>query len=650
MGVRVYQLAKELGFSSKELIEKLQGLHVDVKGHMSVLDEETTELIRHEIESTKTATPKIKSEKAAPDKIIKIKFPISVKDLAVKLQVSVNDLIKKLMSFKILANINQVLDEDTLNSIAAKLGVSFERELTEEEALISSHLKGEEKNLVLRSPVVTLMGHVDHGKTSLLDVIRKSKVADKESGGITQHIGAYKVGVLGKTITFLDTPGHEAFTAMRVRGANITDIVIIVVAADDGIMPQTIEAINHAKAANVSMVIAVNKMDAPGADIDNVRRQLAEMDLTCEEWGGKTIVVGVSAKKGTGIEHLLEMILLESEMLELRADPNRPAKGIIIESKLLKESGPAATVLVQNGTLRLGDVFVCGLTCGKIKAMINDRGERVQDAGPATPVEILGLSGVPQVGDTFYVVEDEKKAKEISQKKTETEREQKLIPTQRVSLDQLFQSAQEGQCKELKIILKADVQGSLEALCNSLKELATKDITVKIIHAQVGNINDSDIMLAVASNAVVIGFHVAIDNKAKDEAEKKNIDVRLYRIIYEVINDVRLSMEGLLEPTIKETFLGRAKVLEVFKISNYGTIAGCMIVKGKFIRTAELIRLFRAEQCMYEGKLSSLKRYKDDVKEVGEGLECGIGLDKFMAIQQDDIIECYQIEKIAGRL
>ncbi|MBU4305531.1 MAG: translation initiation factor IF-2 [Candidatus Omnitrophica bacterium] len=657
MGIRVYELAKELGFSSKGLVQKLNELHVSVKGHMSSLDEDTAELVRHELAGEAKKAAPVKAPKTAkpPEKIVEMKvvtgkLPLSVKDISVKLQLSANDLIKKLMNLGIMASINYSLDEEMVNKISSLLGFRFEKELSDEEVLLVKHRREDAKNLMPRPPVVTLMGHVDHGKTSLLDVIRSSNITQKESGGITQHIGAYEVALPKGRITFFDTPGHEAFTAMRARGANITDIVIIVVAADDGIMPQTVEAINHAKAANVPIVVAINKIDLPGANIDNVRRQLAEIDLNCEEWGGKTITVPVSAKKGTGVERLLEMLVLEAELLELRANPTALARGAIIESKISKGSGPTATILVQNGTLRIGDVFVCGVTFGKVRSMVNDLGQRLNAAGPSVPVEISGLAQVPQVGDVLYVVEDERKAKELSGQKNEALRKAKLIPAQRVSLEQLFLQAQEGQLKELNLIIKADVHGSLEALISSLKELGTKDIAVKIIHAQVGSINESDVMLAIASDAVILGFHVTIDAQAKDTAEKKNVDVRMYRIIYEAINDVRLSMEGLLAPTIRETFIGRAKVLQPFKVSNVGTIAGSVVVKGKFVRTAEKVRLFRAEQCLFEGKLASLKRHKDDVKEVSEGMECGIGLDKFMSIEPDDIIECYHIEKIARKL
>lgn len=676
MGVRVYELAKEFGLSSKEMMLKLKKLHVAVKGHMSAIDDDTAELVRQAMVPSsskkekapiarKTATGKkapierkkketkkdSKKEEKKPElKTVTAQVPLTVKELSAKLQVSSPDIIKKLMNLKVMATVNQSLDKDTLDLICLEFGYAFVKELNAEEKLLIKHTYTDDKAKHPRPAVVTLMGHVDHGKTSLLDVIRKSNITNKEAGGITQHIGAYEVSLEKGSITFLDTPGHQAFTAMRARGANITDIVIIVVAADDGIMPQTVEAINHAKAAKVPIVVAINKMDVRGADIDNVKRQLAEIELTPEDWGGTTIALPVSAKDGTGVDQLLEMLILESEMLELKANEDDLARGVIIESKLSKGSGPTATILVQNGTLKVGDIFVCGNTFGKIRSMLNDTKKRLTQAGPSVPVEISGLSQIPQVGDEFFVVEDEKKAKEICANKSEVQRQQRLMPAQRATLEQVFEQALAGKIKELLLIIKADVQGSLEALSNSLEELSTDDIRVRIIHSQVGSIKDSDVMLAIASKAIIIGFHVGVELNAAETAEKKGVDIRLYRIIYEAINEVRLSMEGLLEPTIRETFLGRAKVLEIFNVSKVGKIAGSTVVKGKFIRAADLVRIFRDDQCVYEGKLDSLKRYKDDVKEVGEGLECGIGIDKFSSIAADDIIECYRIEKIARKL
>ncbi len=650
MSIRVYELAKSLGVTSKELIAELSSLNIPVKGHMSVLDEDTAEIIRHELQEKQNRLAAVKEEKAKAERtVIHVQFPLSVKELAVKIQKSTTEVIKQLMKMKVMANINQNLNDEVSKSLAREYGYELEQEPTVEEQLLAAHRTEDSKNLLTRQPVVTLMGHVDHGKTSLLDAIRKSDLIAREAGGITQHIGAYEITVGNGKITFLDTPGHEAFTAMRARGANITDIVVLVVAADDGIMPQTVEAINHAKAAGVPIVVAINKIDLPGADLDKVKRQLSEIGLTSEDWGGSTITVPVSATRLTGVDHLLEMLLLETEMLELKADKTGPARGIVIESRMSRGSGPIASVLVTSGTLRLGDVLVCGDTYGKVRAMINDLGERVKEAGPAVPVEINGISQVPQIGDNFYVVDDEKKARELSQHKTDLRRDERMAPLQRVSLDQLFEKASQGEVKELKVILKADVQGSLEALGSSLEKLSTKDIKVRIIHFQVGAINESDVMLAAASDAVIIGFHVGIDSKARDTAEQQGIDIRLYRIIYEAINDVRLSLEGLLEPTLKEIFQGRAKVLQMFKVSNVGRIAGCQVVKGKMLRTGQ-VKVFRGDTVVHEGKIESLKRYKDDVREVSEGMECGISLERFSDLQPDDLIECYLIEKIARKL
>jgi len=652
MGIRVHELAKELGITSKELVQELLKLKVTVKGHMSSLDNDTAELIRHELKpaavSAAVASRPEPAPAAAANKM-RLKAPITVKELAGKLNLSVLELITLLMKSKVMASINQSLDMQIVQQVGAQLGYEIEPELTAEEKLLSKHGDEHSQNLVHRPPVVTFMGHVDHGKTSLLDVIRKTNVVAKESGGITQHIGAYVVKTPRGQITFFDTPGHEAFTQMRARGVTATDIVILVVAADDGIMPQTIEAIHHAQAGNVPIVVAINKMDVPGANLDRVKRQLSEHNLMCEDWGGKVIAVPVSAKKETGIDQLLEMILLESELLELKADPDMPARGVVIESKLSPGRGPTAAVLIQNGTLRIGDVVVCGLTNGRIRGMQNDLGQRQTEAGPSIPVEISGLDNVPQVGDTFYVVEDERQAREVCAAKSDALRLERLVPAQRMSLEHLFEQAKEGKVKELNIILKADVQGSLEALAGSLQKLATKDIQVKVIHSQVGTINESDVMLATASDAVIIGFHVTIDGAAREAADLRAIDIRLYRIIYEAINDVRMSMEGLLEPRLKETLIGRAKVLQVFKISNFGKIAGCEVVKGKMLRSG-VVRLFRNDERLYEGRFESLKRFKDDVKDVSEGMECGIALDKFSEYEPEDIIECYHIEKIARKL
>lgn len=582
-------------------------------------------------------------------KKLSVRLPITVKDLATKLNVKPNDIIMKLMKQKIMATINQALDEETANLIARDFGFQLERPPTPEEEILKSYEVVDKAKLVLRAPVVTLMGHVDHGKTSLLDVIRKSRQTEKEPGGITQHIGAYEVNVGKGHVTFLDTPGHEAFTAMRARGAQATDIVVLVVAADDGVMPQTIEAIDHARAASVPIVVALNKIDKSEADPDKVKKQLMQVGLMSEDWGGKTITVSVSAKTGQGINELLEMILLEAELLELKADPTRPAKGVVIEGKLSKGSGPIATVLVQAGTLKVGDIVIAGLQFGNIRAMINDLGHRVTEALPSKPVEILGLDGVPQAGDVFFVVQDEKLAKDIVARRQREAKAKKLQPIKRITLEDLSQQVKEGKVKELKLIVKADVQGSLEALTQSLNGLETKDIKLDIIHSGVGSVNESDVMLVAASNAIIIGFHVELTPEADEKAKLEKVDVRLYRIIYEAISDIKSAMEGLLEPHVEEVFVGRVEVRQVFKVSKAGTIAGSYVLKGKAIRGANC-RLMRDKTKVYEGKISSLKRFKDDVKEIAEGFECGVGLENFSDINVGDIVEIYEIRKTARKL
>lgn len=588
------------------------------------------------------------SEKVEPKRLA-VKLPITVKDLAAKLNLRPNDIIIKLMKHKIMATINQALDEETANLIAADFGFQLEHPPTPEEEILRSFEVVDKAKLIARAPVVTLMGHVDHGKTSLLDAIRKSRLAEKEAGGITQHIGAYEVAIGKGHVTFLDTPGHEAFTAMRARGAQATDIVILVVAADDGVMPQTIEAIDHARAAGVPIVVALNKIDKPAADADKVKKQLMQAGLMPEEWGGKTITVGVSAKTGQGIDELLEMLLLEAELLELKADPTGPAKGVVIEGRLSKGGGPIATILVQTGTLKVGDTVVAGLHYGRVRAMINDLGHRVGEALPSKPVEILGLEGVPQAGDIFFAVVDEKLAKDIATRRQQEAKAKELQPVKRITLEDLSQQVKEGKIKELKLIVKADVQGSLEALTQSLDSLGTKDVKLDIIHSGIGSINESDVMLAAASNAIIIGFHVELTPEAEERAKSEKVDVRLYRIIYEAISDVRSAMEGLLEPHLEEVFLGRAEVRQAFKVSKVGTIAGCYVLKGKATRGASC-RLMRGKTKIYEGRISSLKRFKEDVKEVGEGFECGIGLESFNGIDSGDIIEIFEIRKTARKL
>ncbi len=658
MSIRVYNLAKELNLTSKELIEKLHGLKIDVKNHMSSLDDDTAILVKEELSAVTTKEQKeeerpiVEGAVSAPSdtlKILKIDLPITVKDLAVKLQVKPNELIKKLLVKKVLVTINQGIGEETANSIAEEFGYRIERLPSQEEAFLSGHEKDDVKKLKPRAPIVTFMGHVDHGKTSLLDMIRKTKVVDQEAGGITQHIGAYEVVLPKGKVTFLDTPGHAAFTAMRARGANVTDIVVLVVAADDGIMPQTIEAIDHARAANVPIIVAVNKIDKQNINIDKVKKQLTGHGLTSEDWGGKTITVGVSAKTGQGIDELLEMLLLEAELLELKADPDRPASGAVIEAELSKGKGPVATVLVSKGTLIVGDVIISGLNYGRIKAMLDDKGHRVKEAGPSKPVEILGLSGVPLAGEKFYVINDEKKVKDIvAARRLEADKKKLGEKTQKISLDDLYAKIKEGEVKELKIILKADVQGSLEAVKDSLEKLGTDEVRLSVIHGQVGNINESDIMLGSASNAVILGFHVDMTPEARVISKQEGVDVRIYNIIYEAVNDVKAAMEGMLEPILEETFLGRAEVREIFRVSRVGVVAGCFVSKGVISRNAA-VRLIREKEDIFKGKIISLRHVKDDIKEAKEGFECGISLG-FNDIKKGDIIEAVEIKKVARRL
>ncbi len=586
-------------------------------------------------------------------RILEIDTPISLKDLAIKIGVKPNELIVNLMERNVFATINQSLGDEIVTDLLKKYGIEFKKPPKLEDQAVTEHRELEEKqdvkHLTLRSPVVTFMGHVDHGKTSLLDFIRKTKVADKEKGGITQHIGAYEIKVKNGSVTFLDTPGHEAFTAMRARGANATDIVVLVVAADDGVMPQTKEALDHARAAGVQIVVALNKCDLPSANIDKVKGQLSQLGLSPEDWGGKTITIPVSAKTGAGVESLLEMLLLEAELLELKANPHLRARGVVIEGKLSSGQGPVATVLVKNGTLRIGNMVLTGMHYGRVKAMMDHAGKRVEEAPPSKPVTILGLSGVPMAGDEFFVVKDEKKARILSTLKQDEARSKRMKATQRVTLEDFYKQMKEGVAKELTILLKGDVQGSIEAIRESLIDLSTKDVKIHIVHADVGNINESDIMLAVVSNAVVIGFNVKVEEGAQELAAKEGIEIKMYGIIYEAIQDVIAAMEGLLEPFLKEIFVGRASVKQVFKVTKAGTIAGCIVARGKIVRTG-LTKLIRDKNVIYEGKIASLKRFKDDVREVAEGVECGIGLDRHDDIRAGDLIEIYSIEKVARRL
>ncbi|MFH1407145.1 MAG: translation initiation factor IF-2 [Candidatus Omnitrophota bacterium] len=580
-----------------------------------------------------------------------VKFPVVLKDLAAKMMISPSEVMKRLIGKGIFVTINQSLPENIATLAAGEFGFGLEKLPSEEEAIIAKHFEEEQdkSKLLPRAPVVTFMGHVDHGKTSLLDAIRLSKVVEKEAGGITQHIGAYEVSLEHGHVTFLDTPGHEAFTSMRARGAKVTDVVVLVVAADDGVMPQTIEAIDHAKAAEVPIVVALNKIDKPNANPDKVKKQLAELGLTPEDWGGKTITVGVSAKTGEGIDNLLEMLLLEAELLELKANPNRPARGIIIEAKLSKGGGPIATVLVQNGTLKVGDCIVLGQHYGKVRAMINDKGHRVKEAGPAKPVEVLGLTGVPLAGEQFYTFEDERMARDLAARRTQEVRQKGLVSQRHMTLEDLYQKVKEGQVKDLRIILKSDVQGSTEALKDSLSKIPTQEIQIKIIHCGMGDVSESDVILAAASDAIIFGFHVALTSEAEARAKLEKVDVRLYKIIYEVTQDIRAAMEGMLAPAIEEVFLGRAEVRQVFRVTKVGVVAGCAVVKGKIPRGASS-RVIREGKKIKEGKIVSVKRFKEDVKEVAEGFECGITLGESFTFLPGDLIEAYEIVKTARRL
>lgn len=671
--IRVYELAKELRVPSKVLINVLMDeFGVEVKNHMSVIEDEDSALIKELLagseanselvaeyeaelaeEVNNAAKKKKKRKKGSEDdnleqdvEVIEIGKTITVKELAEKLNKPVNDVIKTLIFTGVMAAINQEIDFETAEKVAEKYEVAVyekEEENTLEE--FEEETDVEEENLAKRPPIITVMGHVDHGKTSLLDAIRKSKVTSTEAGGITQHIGAYTVEVNGETLTFLDTPGHEAFTAMRARGAQITDVVILVVAADDGIMPQTVEAINHCKAANVPMIVAINKMDREGANPDRVKQELTEHGLVVEDWGGDIIAVPVSAKTRENIDTLLEMVLLTSEMQELKADAGRKAKGTVVEAKLDKGRGAVATLLVQNGTLHMGDSIIVGSTYGRIRAMFDDSGKKIKSAGPSIPVEVLGLSEVPAAGDRFTVVKDEKTARNMAEARKEKIRQESFATSHRVSLEDLYSQIKEGSVKELSVIVKADVQGSVEAIKASLEKLSTDDVKVRVIHGAVGAISETDITLAAASNAIVIGFNVRPDNNAVAASERDGVEVKTYRVIYDAIEDIKSAMIGMLDPEYKEVVLGTAEIRATYKISNVGTIAGGYVLTGKLVRNAD-VRVIREGIVIFESKLASLKRFKDDVKEVNAGYECGFSVEKFNDIKEGDIIEAYTMEAV----
>ena len=583
-------------------------------------------------------------------KTISIEEPIIVREFAEKIGVSVNTVISKLILLGVMANMNQEIDFDTASIIAEELGVEIKKvkvvdELQELEESLFKGDEDDEKDLLPRPPIVTVMGHVDHGKTSLLDAIRDTSVTASEAGGITQHIGASQVEINGKKITFLDTPGHEAFTAMRARGAKVTDIAIIVVAADDGVMPQTVEAINHSKAADVPIIVAVNKIDKPTANPDRVKQELAELGILPEEWGGDTIFVPVSAKQRTGIEDLLEMILLVAEVQELKANPNRKAKGTIIEAKLDKKRGPVATVLVEKGTLNKGDYVLVGCAHGKVRAMFNSKGKRINQAGPSVPVEILGLSETPQAGDILVVMENEKDAKNIAEKRKDKKHMESINVSSKVSLDDLYDRIQKGEVKDLNVIIKADVSGSVEAVKQSLQKLSMEEVKVNPIHGGVGGINENDIMLASASNAIVIGFNVRPSVAALELAKQENVDVRTYNIIYTAIEDIKSAVKGMLAPVYKEVIMGRAEVRKTFKVPNVGVVAGVYVTSGKITRKSK-IRLLRNDVIIHEGQISSLRRFKDDVSEINTGYEGGIGIEKYNDIKEGDSLEAYILEEV----
>ena len=581
-------------------------------------------------------------------KLTEITIPsvISVKDLAAEMKVTSGDLITKLLNLGVMATINKEIDFDIAYLAASEFGITAKKkDVKTDEEILFDDSEDREEDLITRPPVVVVMGHVDHGKTSLLDAVRKTNVIQGEAGGITQHIGAYKVNVNGREITFLDTPGHEAFTSMRARGAQITDIAILVVAANDGVMPQTVEAINHAKAAEIPIIVAVNKMDLPGANIEKVKEGLTEYGLVPEEWGGETIFVPISAKKGEGIDNLLEMVLLQADMLELKANPNKQAKGTVIEARLDKSRGPVTTMLVQRGTLDAGDTIVVGSSIGRIRTMTNDKGKKVKSAGPSTPVEITGLTTVPNAGDTFYEVKDEKTAKHLIERRKVQEREKALNATSMVTLDDLYSQIEQGKLKQLNLIVKADVQGSVEAVKQALEKLSNEEVRVRVIHSNVGAINETDVTLAKVSNAIVIGFNVRPDPIAKMEAEKDGVEIKLYSVIYNAIEDVESAMKGMLDPEFKEVVIGNAEVRQTFKVSNVGTIAGCYVTDGKIARNS-IVRVIRDNVVLHEGKLVSLKRFKDDVKEVAYGYECGVQIENYNDIVEGDVIEAHVMEEI----
>jgi len=655
--IKVGVLAKELGLSSEQLIKTLKDLGVEVKTAASSIDEETAQVARELSAPKKEAKPKI--EEAPPPKLeappkkeakpVEEEKPtgpvietedVSVKELAEKISLKSSEIIKELMKRGTLANINQRISADIAREIAASLGRPLTVKKRQATARVAPLVKAEK--LVHRPPVVTIMGHVDHGKTKLLDAIRKTRVAEGEAGGITQHIGAYQVDVHNKKVTFLDTPGHEAFTALRARGAKVTDIAVLVVAADDGVKPQTVEAIDHAKAAGVPFVVAINKIDKPDANPDRVKQQLAKLELVPEDWGGKTVMVHTSAKEGKGINELLEMILLVAEMQELKADPDGTTVGVVIESRLDKGKGPVADVLIKNGTLRVGDIFNLGFTYGKVRALFADTGARLKEAGPSTPVEVLGCTEVPNAGDTLHVVPSEKEARKMAEERKEVQ--SKALRGKVLSLEDFSKHIKKGEKKVLNLVIKADVQGSIDAIVQSLQNLAVGNVAVNIIHQAAGPVTESDIMLAEASAAVVVSFTSGFEGNAEAVSQQEGVEVRRYDIIYKLVDDVKLAMEGMLEPEYEEVAVGHAEVRNLFKFSKVGVIAGCFVTDGKLVRGSRM-RIFRDKDKVYEGKLESLKRFKEDVRSVEQNYECGVAIPGYTDFKVGDRIETYEIRE-----
>ena len=641
---RVYQIAEEVGMSNKDILAKIKELGIEVENEKSELEEDDVELI----------LDLIKEENSGDSNTITVEGALTVQQLAESLGKPATEVIMKLMKMGTMASLNQEVSFEVASQVASEYGFTLEvggqEENSEEEIEALMEIEEDrEEDLKPRPPVVTVMGHVDHGKTSLLDAIRSTHVTNSEAGGITQHIGASEVSINGQKIVFLDTPGHEAFTAMRARGAQVTDIAILVVAADDGIMPQTIEAINHAKAAGVPLIVAINKIDKPSANPDKVKQELSEQGLLVEDWGGDVIAVPVSARQKTGIDTLLEMILLVAEMEELKANPDKRAVGTVVEAELDKGRGPVATVLVQGGTLKVGDPIVCGLASGKVRAMINSKGKRVKTAGPSTAVEILGLSEVPQGGDQFVAVPSDKVARNIAEKRQQIAREEMLKANQRMSLDQFFDQMNEGQVKDLNVIIKADVQGSVQAVKQSFEKLSNDEVGVRVIHGGVGAINESDVTLAAASNAIIIGFNVRPVPSAESLAEKESVDVRSYTIIYKAIEDIQAAMTGMLDPEYRDEDTGKAEIREVYKISGVGTVSGCYVTSGKIYRNGK-VRIVRDGIIIHEGEIQALKRFKDDVKEVNNGYECGMSFVNYNDIKVGDIVEAYITKEIERKL